>query len=256
MKDFSKKKGIDSDNARYYVLPIMFNRSNSHRRHLYIKQHSGHDSLPKDKTLFIAGIPLEINESSLLNLFSTFGEVERVAIHGSRVSAVVLYSTASGRDAAIKAAKKNKPTLVQTAQLPTTYNFGLKGWIDAHKSEKPGNTVLQERLDAWMDEYETEEAQRKAEALAAMQEDGWTVVQRHKGRKKNASGTGVVVGAVAARAAQAIAAKKQTAAHTDFYRFQQREKRRQDLLDLRQKFEEDKKRLAEIKAARKFKPFD
>lgn len=57
----------------------------------------------------------------------------------------------------------------------------------------------------------------------------------------------------AAAAAQAAAKKDQT--HSDFYRFQQREKRRSELLDLRQKFEEDKRRIAELKASRRFKPY-
>lgn len=80
------------------------------------------------------------------------------------------------------------------------------------------------------------------------------MVQRHKGRKKNAGEGGVTVGAVAAAAAGARAAKKRTIEHTDFYRFQQREKRRNELLELRERFEEDKRRLAELKAVRRFKP--
>lgn len=41
----------------------------------------------------------------------------------------------------------------------------------------------------------------------------------------------------------------------DFYRFQRREARRNEVLELQQKFEEDKKRIAKMKAARKFRPF-
>lgn len=49
-----------------------------------------------------------------------------------------------------------------------------------------------------------------------------------QGRKKNASTTGVVVGGVAgaAAAAQLAAAKQKDPSHSDFYRFQQREQRR------------------------------
>jgi hypothetical protein len=49
-----------------------------------------------------------------------------------------------------------------------------------------------------------------------------------QGRKKNASATGVTVAGVAsaASAAQLQAAKKTDPSHTDFYRFQQREQRR------------------------------
>ena len=132
-----------------------------------------------------------------------------------------------------------------------------------------------------------------------------------QGRKKNASASGVTVGGVAGAAAQAQlqAAAKKDSTHNDFYRFQQRESRRNggcwvlgaglrlpvvgcwwcwalglcsaahasfpcirqaqlmawprlphpclpaDLLDLRQRFEQDKKRIAELRASRKWKPY-
>ena len=53
-----------------------------------------------------------------------------------------------------------------------------------------------------------------------------TVAARLQGRKKNASASGVTVAGVAGAAAQAQAAAKKEATHTDFYRFQQREQRR------------------------------
>jgi ribosomal RNA-processing protein 7 len=40
----------------------------------------------------------------------------------------------------------------------------------------------------------------------------------------------------------------------DFYRFQKREKSRDELLLLREQFELDKQKVAKLKAARKFKP--
>lgn len=210
------------------------------------------DTVPTGRALFVAGLPAELHEGALLDLFSRFGDVERAAMHGSRLSAVILYAAKSGREAALKAAAKGKTLRLDVAPPPGTQ--GLKAWVEAAKAEKPGNDELQRRLDQWMDEYEAEEEKRKAAAMAAMEEEGWTVVQRHKGRKKNAGEGGVTVGAVAAAAAVARAAKKRTIEHTDFYRFQQRDKRRNELLELRERFEEDKRRLAELKAVRRFKP--
>ena len=40
----------------------------------------------------------------------------------------------------------------------------------------------------------------------------------------------------------------------NFYRFQQREEAQRKVLELRKKFEEDKQKVAAMKAARKFKP--
>lgn len=67
-----------------------------------------------------------------------------------------------------------------------------------------------------------------------MEEDGWTVVKTHKGRKKNRdAGSGTTVGAVTAGAALALkakAAKKdKESLSTDFYRFQRREKKRNEV---------------------------
>ena len=243
----------------YSVLPIKLHPNSAITRYLYLKPQTSTASsdtpgIPPGRAIFVAGLPAELHEGALLHLFSKFGEVERAALHGSRVSALVLYATKKGRDSLLKAAATGKIVKLDV-QPPQAGPRGLKAWVEAHKAQKPGNAVLQRQLDAWMDAFEEEEGRRKTAALAAMEEDGWTVVQRHKGRKKNTSASGVTVGAVAAAAAAARAAKKRPAAtYSDFYRFQQREKRRSELLDLREKFEEDKRRLAELKAVRNFKP--
>jgi ribosomal RNA-processing protein 7 len=41
----------------------------------------------------------------------------------------------------------------------------------------------------------------------------------------------------------------------NFYRFQQREQKKSKLMELKQKFEADRQKIAELKANRKFKPF-
>ena len=74
-----------------------------------------------------------------------------------------------------------------------------------------------------------------------------------QGRQKTTSGDGIAVGGVAAAAAAAVGARAQAAAAgvPDFYRFQQRERRRDELFQLREQFEVDKRKIAELKAARR-----
>lgn len=62
---------------------------------------------------------------------------------------------------------------------------------------------------------------------------------------------GVSATVAAAAGANALAKQKLL---PNFYRFQQREKRRDELLELREQFENDKRKIQELKAARKFKP--
>jgi hypothetical protein len=49
--------------------------------------------------------------------------------------------------------------------------------------------------------------------------------------------------------------KKRKQAVLDFYRFQRRERKQKELVSLRARFEEDKRRLAIAKEQRKFKPY-
>jgi ribosomal RNA-processing protein 7 len=253
----------DVESTSYRCLPLQLHRD-APLRYLYLKPAvlggdggaaDQQEDFARDCALFVAGLPAELDETTMLHIFAAYGEVERVALHGSRVSAVVVYASKKGRDSALKAAAKGK---IAEIDLPAPSGpRGLKAWVEAHKAEKPGNAELQRRLDAWMEEWEAEEERKKAASLAAMQEDGWTVVQRHKGRKKNAdAASATVVGGVAAAAAAArAAAKAKTAKYsTDFYRFQQRSRRRSELMELREQFEQDKRKLLELKAARKFKP--
>ena len=84
-------------------------------------------------------------------------------------------------------------------------------------------------------------------------DDGWTVVEAKRGRRKTTDDEGTAVGGI--RAATADQRRKEgLQPKENFYRFQQREKRRGELFELKQKFEADKERVAKLKASRKFRP--
>ena len=76
-----------------------------------------------------------------------------------------------------------------------------------------------------------------------------------QGRRKISDATGTSVGGVATVAAQAKLAAKPDKSVTDFYRFQQRDKHRNELATLREQFEADKRKVAELRASRRFKPY-
>lgn len=79
------------------------------------------------------------------------------------------------------------------------------------------------------------------------------MVTSSKGRKRARDEEGgVAVGAVTLGRAQATKAKRKEAVLQDFYRFQQREKRRGELLELREKFERDKQKVLHVKGERRF----
>ncbi|KAI5388655.1 uncharacterized protein LOC127106736 isoform X1 [Lathyrus oleraceus] len=134
---------------------------------------------------------------------------------------------------------------------------GMKKWIMEYHQSRPGLEVLQHQIDDFVTDYEEklEEEKKAKEALAA--EGGWTVVVQRKGRKKTTdSESGIAVGSVAQAAVEdKLAKKKNKGVGLDFYRFQKREAQRNELMLLQSKFEEDKKRLQQLRAARKFRPY-
>ncbi|CAA0829176.1 Unknown protein [Striga hermonthica] len=134
---------------------------------------------------------------------------------------------------------------------------GMKKWITQYHQSRPGIKVLQERIDNFIMDHEAEEEKARVEREAQAAEGGWTVVVHHKGRKKTTDAeSGVAVGSVAQAAVVDKAAKKKTKeVGIDFYRFQKREAHRNEIMMLQSKFEQDKKRIQQMRAARKFRPY-
>ncbi|WIA09053.1 hypothetical protein OEZ85_008467 [Tetradesmus obliquus] len=229
-----------------------------HISYVFIKHHKpkeGEAEVPN--ALYVAGLPLGLDEVSLEAVFSVFGHVANVVLHPSKRSAAVVYESKEDVSQALQHASSGQ---VVDFPLPAPEGpVGLKAWVAAHRAQRPGNAELQKQLDGWMEAHEAAEAAREAARQAAMAEDGWTVVVRSKGRKRarEVGGMSTVSGGIApaaAAAARAAADAKQAKQAENFYRFQQRDRRRSELMDLRHKFEEGRKRLAALKAARHFRP--
>ncbi|KAL8546154.1 hypothetical protein ACS0TY_006033 [Phlomoides rotata] len=137
------------------------------------------------------------------------------------------------------------------------YSKGMKKWITEYHQSRPGLKVLQERVDDFIVAHEAKEEQAKAEKEAQAAEGGWTVVVHHRGRKKTTDAeSGVAVGSVAQAAVlDNMGKKKKKEVGLDFYRFQKKEAHRNEIMMLQSKFEQDKKRIQQMRAARKFRPY-
>ncbi|XP_057971545.1 uncharacterized protein LOC131160174 [Malania oleifera] len=133
---------------------------------------------------------------------------------------------------------------------------GMKKWIMEYHQSRPGLKILQQRIDDFITAHEAQEEQAKKEREARVAEGGWTVVTHHKGRKKTTdSESGITVGSVAPIVATDKLAKKRSKELQNFYRFQKREAQRNEVMMLQSKFEQDKKRIQQLRAARKFRPY-
>ena len=134
---------------------------------------------------------------------------------------------------------------------------GLNAWVAAHRSRRPGTAeAVKASIDAWFEKKSAEDAERSEEAArAAKADDGWTMVQAKRGRRKTTEeATGTTVGGIRAATADGRRKGPKKIANEEFYRFQSKEKKRNEIIELQAKFELDKQRIIRLKASRKFKP--
>ena len=70
----------------YQALGLVLLPDKAVTRFLYVRPHASEsDSLPDERTLFVAGIPVRLNEEALLEVFSVFGPVLSAAVHPEKV---------------------------------------------------------------------------------------------------------------------------------------------------------------------------
>ncbi|KAG5535291.1 hypothetical protein RHGRI_023161 [Rhododendron griersonianum] len=161
-----------------------------------------------------------------------------------------------------KALEKSEPAQDEVYEISSgdeDCSRGMRKWITEYHQSRPGLEILQHRIDDFMTAYEEQEEQARKEQEALAAEGGWTVVVHHKGRKKTTdTESGIAVGSVAQAAVLEREAKKKSKTKdvgVDFYRFQKREAQRNEIMALQSKFEQDKKRIQQLRAARKFRPY-
>ncbi|KAJ2612224.1 hypothetical protein H4S08_002799 [Coemansia sp. RSA 1365] len=144
----------------------------------------------------------------------------------------------------------------EDATDPREYR-GLARYIYEHRAARPPADMLRSEVDGFMSKFE--EARYERERMVAQQHntadaDGFVTVVRRGRHTKNSDGSGSVVAASVAEA-RAAGEKKTEVVFGNMYRFQMRERKTDQLAELRQKFEEDKERIARMRQARKFRPF-
>ncbi|PIA17622.1 hypothetical protein COEREDRAFT_71423 [Coemansia reversa NRRL 1564] len=262
----------------YKVLPVRFGDDSDGATHyLYFRQHSTtkEDMLrPTDRTIFMANLPADATERDIRRLFQGVARVARVIFNGAVGQDPVVRSQllVSGSTAHIVLLEVEELDSVLSMKAGTIRQWpardaedvtdpreyrGLARYIYEHRAARPPADMLRSEVDGFMSKFE--EARYERERMVAQQHntadaDGFVTVVRRGRHTKNSDGTGSVVAASVAEA-RAAGEKKTEVVFGNMYRFQMRERKTDQLAELRQKFEEDKERIARMRQARKFRPF-
>ncbi|XP_067009215.2 ribosomal RNA-processing protein 7 homolog A [Anabrus simplex] len=253
---------------------VKFSTTSSTYRWLFVKEHSVRERTegkPSGRTLFIINVPSYCSEECFKRLFEPCGEVTAVYFHqkpsaslspmedssifsknlsikGYKV-AYVVFKTPKGLQSALKW-ETNVPLILSTEESPIV--TGLKKWYEEYNSRIVDPNSMQKEIDMFMEKFDAEERKKAQQEKEAMEEDneGWVTVTK-KGRKPGLARKESVRKRIMSREKLK---RSQKELH-NFYTFQIRESKMKHLVNLRQKFEEDKKRIDHLKQSRRFRPY-
>ncbi|KAJ1523025.1 hypothetical protein ONE63_002156 [Megalurothrips usitatus] len=239
---------------------------------IFVKQHlvrERHPEKPCDRTLFIFNIPPYCTEESLKHAWRDCGPVASVFFHSTPNAGIpkvnesqffpihaevkgfkvayVVFETEEGLE---KALKWNQTLFLSSSEEPIL--CGVKKWMEEYNSKIPNVEMMQSEIDKFMADYDKKVAAQIANDKEAGEEDadGWITVTkrgRHAGFARTESSN--------KRKLAQEDKKRSKKQLLNIYSFQVREAKMKKLMNLRQKFEEDKKKIQVLKQVRKFRPF-
>lgn len=239
---------------------------------LLLKEHSDRlSSESKGRTLFFGNVDFgrefssEQVESFIKDFFAGFGEVESVSLSHFKERSSVTRNT---RFAHVVFSKKR--TLKAILEAPDEEyrliasrindvwgikirndDIGAGELLEKFKLRDVDPSVLKDEVDSIMAAFEAGEQaaiKERERKLQEVDDDGFMLVKHRNKRKRTEATSRRSSGGPRPR-------KKKSYELKNFYSHQKREEKREKLLELRQKFEEDKQKVAKMKEARKFKPF-
>ncbi|XP_060591249.1 ribosomal RNA-processing protein 7 homolog A-like [Ruditapes philippinarum] len=260
----------------FTVLPLKIEEKSTCHHYLYVKEHNirdARDCKPKERTLFVLNVPPYCEEGHFREMFERYGTIQRIFFHskptsgpptvnsstffptapviqGYMVAYIVFKKVSSVK--AITSLPYDKP-LVMHKEGGQSIDTGLNKWIREYKEDVVDTAALQTEIDKYMTEYDEKiqtEIEKAKAAEGVPDEEGWVTVTKY-GKNKGAPRTEAHEKALTRKEKK----RRKDKELLNFYSFQMRETKREQIANLRKKFEEDKNRIALMKASRKFRPY-
>lgn len=237
---------------------------------IYFKEHAVREHTadkPSGRTLLIVNVPPYADEKGLINAFKRAGKVQSVqfSLKPSATDikltkkfiedtskpcfrvAYVVFKTVAELDKALKLT-----SLQPMNSDDHKVKLGMKKWIEEYNNAVLMPQTLKEKIESFMKihDQQTIEAEKKDKELEQEDDEGWVTVTK-RGKVQSFARTEKVENKIMAKEEK----NKKRKELKNFYTFQIRESKMKHIVALRQKFEEDKKKIAQIKQSRRFKPF-
>ncbi|XP_065181217.1 ribosomal RNA-processing protein 7 homolog A-like [Sycon ciliatum] len=270
------------DIGGFRTVRVKFDETCQSSHCVYIKKHNVRiesDATPPDRTLFVLNVPPFCDEDSVRHIFERFGPISAVHLRskpGNVTTAeerteeedyfrppatspgfrcgYVVFEDGQHLSTAVK--DKYKDVVVLSTEARPLAS-GITKWCQDYRQRWPDPALLHRSASAYIETYEARVAQEKTKAERAAgrpDEEGWIEVTR--GSKKSVATTTLAkTRQLTPKERRRLRKEQKDKELLHFYQFQHREKKREQIAQLRRKFEEDKEKIKEMRSARKFRPF-
>lgn len=237
---------------------------------IYLKEHIVREHTPdkpQGRTLLVVNVPPYADETGLMNAFSDAGSVQSIQLclkpstadlkivnrfipEANRTTfraAYLVFKKVAELDKAMKLTEL-RPLNSNGHQV----KVGIKKWIDEYNSSILLSKTLKENIESFMKKFDedSQKAEKKEKELEQEDDEGWVTVTK-RGKVQSFARTEKVENKIMQKEQK----NKKRKELKNFYTFQIRESKMKHIVSLRQRFEEDKKKIAQIKQSRRFKPF-
>ncbi|XP_071556188.1 ribosomal RNA-processing protein 7 homolog A [Temnothorax nylanderi] len=240
----------------FKTLWIRFDADSSDKHQLFFKEHSVRNQepeYPRNRTLFVLNIPPYATTDCLKHAFADLcGDVRSVTFSSAKgfKTAYIVFKKESSLDRAMELSEDCVITLNGDKSVCLT---GLEKWCTEYNNTLYDERLMKTDIEEYVTLYDKQVQNRIAREKAAEEKDeGWVTVTSGKKRGQFAP---TRKESTISKVQQKEEQRKKKKQLLNFYTFQIRETKKQNLAELRKKFELDKKRLQELKQKRTFKPF-
>ncbi|KAJ8715856.1 hypothetical protein PYW08_013141 [Mythimna loreyi] len=237
---------------------------------VYIKEHIVREHTkdkPQGRTLLVVNVPPYADEKGLINAFKEAGTVQSVQLCLKPSTADIKHiirfipeennTTFRAAYIVFKKVVELDKALKLTELQPLNSNahqmqVGIKKWINEYNSTILLPKTLKENIETFMKQFDenAQKADKKEKELEQEDDEGWVTVTK-RGKVQSFARSEKVENKIMQKEEK----NKKRKELKNFYTFQIRESKMKHIVSLRQKFEEDKKKIAQIKQSRRFKPF-
>ncbi|KAI8123151.1 hypothetical protein FF38_11770 [Lucilia cuprina] len=258
----------------YKVVSLRLSPDVEHCHSIYMKEHFIRlmdPNKPKGRTLFLLNIPPYVTEKSLEEFFNrtssvvsvTFAEkpgknetdkwLQNITEFSNKETpfkfkvAYVVFKTTNSVGRALQITSID----LYDATGESIIDSGMQLWHSQYQRKLLDVAKTQKYIDEYMADYDEREREAAVAAKNSVADaDGWVTVGK-QGRNSGFEQKDTVIGKLEEKIERGRK-KKELA---NFYTFQIRESKMKNIIELRKKFDDDKKKIESLKQTRRFRPF-